>query len=149
MTIETKINKPAKLISDRGLEPKGRNALAFATLLAREMDSYVPFRTGTLKNQRLVEPGKITYTQPYATFQYYGKVMVDPDTGKAAFFSEDYGFWSRPGVAKVVTDRDLTYNGAPQRGAFWDVRCWKERGKKITQQFAAMIDKTTGGGGGE
>lgn len=36
-------------------------------------------------------------------------ILVDSITGKGAFYSEGYSFWSRPGVAKVETNIDLNY----------------------------------------
>ncbi len=38
---------------------------------------------------------------PYARFLYYGKLMVDPDTGSA---------WATKGKTKVVTDKNLVFN---------------------------------------
>lgn len=70
----------------------------------RLSDKYVPFQTGMLKKSGIlgtvIGSGEVQYIAPYARYQYYGKVM----TG------------SPP---KQTTDKDLTYNGAPQRGAYW------------------------------
>lgn len=54
----------------------------------------------------------IVYPGPYARFLYYGKVMVDPDTGST---------YAPEGGHKVVTDRNLVFNHAthPQAQAFW------------------------------
>ena len=38
---------------------------------------------------------------PYGRFLYYGKLMVDPETGSP---------WAREGVKKVLTDKPLTYS---------------------------------------
>lgn len=47
----------------------------FAQEVARQMDRYIPFRTGTLKNSVALgsdfERGLLTYTTPYARRQYY------------------------------------------------------------------------------
>ena len=53
--------------------------------------------------------GEVIYRTPYARYQYYGKLMVDPVTGSA---------WARAGVTKVLTNRDLNHAESP-RGRFW------------------------------
>lgn len=72
---------------------------------------YIPFQTGWLESSgRVIEPGLLEYPGPYAKFLYYGKVMVSDVTGSA---------WARKNETKHVINRDLTYNGAPQRGKRW------------------------------
>lgn len=70
----------------------------------RKCDKYIPFRSGTLKNSGIlgtnIGSGNVEYIAPYSRYQYYGKVMI----GKPP---------------KQVTNKDLQYNGAPQRGSFW------------------------------
>lgn len=87
----------------------------FANELLKLSDPYTPFASGVLKDSgRVTEGGKaIEYNTPYANYLYHGKLMVDPKTRKGAFYSPDYGFWSRPGVPKELTDRDLQFQGAP------------------------------------
>lgn len=75
---------------------------------------YVPKRNGVLIRSAPIATeigsGLVIYRTPYAKYQYYGKLMVDPDTGSA---------WARPGVKKVLTNRDLVHAESPPRGAFW------------------------------
>lgn len=52
---------------------------------------------------------------PYGHYQHEGILYVDPQTGKGAFYSPDYGFWSRPGVAKVPSERLLNYSNPNAR----------------------------------
>lgn len=91
-------------------------------------DPYVPLKTATLQRSgelgTIIGSGMVSWIAPYSRYLYYGKVMVDPITKKAAFFSEGYGFWSRPGVRKERTDIDLVFQGGGKRGAFWFER-WK------------------------
>lgn len=98
----------------------------FSDRLLAESGPYTPYDSGVLKSSgRVVDDGNaIEYETPYARYQYYGKLMVDPITGKGAFFSKDYGFWSRPMAQKKLTDRDLKYQGAPTRGSHWVERAW-------------------------
>ena len=70
----------------------------------RLSDKYTPFQTGFLKKSGIlgtdIGSGEVQWIAPYTRYQYYGKAME----GKPP---------------KKVTDRDLQYNGAPQRGALW------------------------------
>lgn len=47
---------------------------------------------------------------PHGHYQLVGIMYADPKTGKGAFYSPEYGFWSRPGVEKVPTNRLLQYH---------------------------------------
>lgn len=70
----------------------------------RLSDKYTPFKSGFLKKSGIlgtdIGSGEVQYIAPYSRYQYHGKVMI----GKAP---------------KKVTNKDLQYNGAPQRGAKW------------------------------
>lgn len=68
---------------------------------------YVPALTGSL-TQRTRAIGKtVVYPGPYARYLYYGKLMVDPDTGSP---------WAKKGATKVLTDRNLVF---PNAQAHW------------------------------
>ena len=55
----------------------------------------------------------------YAPIDASNVALVDPKTKKGAFYSEDYGFWSKPNVAKEATNIDLVYH-TPGTGPYWD-----------------------------
>lgn len=71
-----------------------------AQQVKKDTDPFVPMLTGSLKNRTRVEGSSIIYPGPYARFLYYGKVMVDPNTGST---------WAPKGGTKVVTDRNLVF----------------------------------------
>lgn len=71
-----------------------------AQQIAKDTAQYVPMLTGSLNTRTKVEGNKIIYPGPYARFLYYGKVMIDPDTGST---------WARKGKTKVVTERDINF----------------------------------------
>lgn len=83
-----------------------------AQQVSKDMTPYEPFLTGAMSNGKRVDRNLIIYTAPYARFLYYGKVMIDPNTGST---------WAKAGQSKVVTDRDLVFNtsGHAQAQAFW------------------------------
>lgn len=73
---------------------------------------YVPFLTGSLDQRTQVVGNAVIYPGPYAKFLYYGKVMVDPETGSA---------YAPNGGTKVLTDKNLVFNtsGHAQAQAYW------------------------------
>lgn len=78
----------------------------------KDTSPFVPFLTGSLENRTRVEGNTIIYPGPYARFLYYGKVMIDPDTGST---------YARPNATKVLTDRNLVFTKDfhGQAQAFW------------------------------
>lgn len=71
-----------------------------AIQMAKDTEPYVPARTKSLANRTIVQDGTIIYPGPYARFLYYGKLMIDPDTGSS---------WAPKGATKVINPggRDL------------------------------------------
>ena len=141
MTVVTNIDDVGKMLRKRGLEPNGRVQKYFTVRCAAEMDRYVPFQSGMLKNTRTIGSDSVKYNSPHARMMYYGKVMVDPKTGAAGFLTAE-GWRSRKGVKKIVSTRDFNYNGAPLRGKLWDIRMWATNKQKIISGVAAMAGGT-------
>jgi hypothetical protein len=108
-TVKSDINAAiASAIADRC----DKAAHVVALQVKKDTEPFVPMLTGSLKNRVRVEGNTIIYPGPYARFLYYGKVMVDPNTGST---------WAPLGGTKVVTDRDLVFTKDfhPQAQAFW------------------------------
>jgi len=91
----------------------------------QDVQKYMPVDSGLLKSETNVlnqtARGEVYLYPPnsdYGHYQYEGIVYVDPVYGKGAFFSPTYGFWSRPSVQKVPSDRKLTYS-QPNATARW------------------------------
>lgn len=78
----------------------------------KDTSPYTPALTGSLNQRTRVVGNSVVYPGPYARYLYYGKLMVDPDTGSP---------WAQPGAVKVLTDRDLVFNQSvhPQAQAHW------------------------------
>lgn len=77
-----------------------------------DTNPYTPALTGSLNQRTRVVGNSVVYPGPYARYLYYGKLMVDPDTGSP---------WAQPGAVKVLTDRDLVFTQSvhPQAQAHW------------------------------
>lgn len=74
-----------------------------AVQMAKDTEPYVPALTKSLANRSRVDGDTIIYPGPYARFLYYGKLMIDPNTGSA---------WAPYGASKVVTGTDLNISQA-------------------------------------
>ena len=118
------------LLRGLNLEQGGLVQRFFTSEVIRLSDKYVPFRAGILKNSVHPAPdfGAIFYTTPYARYHWFGKLMVDPITGKGSFFDPLEGrHWSRPNTQKVLTDRDMQYQGAPCAAHSGQSECGKQK----------------------
>lgn len=131
-----------QILAKRGLQDMGPVQQFVDSEVIRYCDPKVPFRTGVLKDSALtasiIGSGIIVYATPYARYLYYGEVMGPniPIRDKAS--GTITGFWSPPGRPKHLTGRKLTYNGEPERGAFWFERMKAEHGADIIKGAAAM-----------
>jgi len=99
-----------------------------------DMQNYMPHDTGSMIQQinilNQATRGEVYFLAPdhdYAHYMWAGIKYVDPITGKGAFYSEDYGFWSRPGVEKIPSDKPLHYSD-PYARAHWDEVAFENHG---------------------
>ena len=110
----------------------------------RLLAPYVPRRDGRLMQDVTVEPNTVTYKAPYAHYMYNGKVYVDPDYKKGGFTSDGgITFWSRPGVRKKRTSRDLRIRRDmnPKASKEWDKAAIKDKqDEKLAEAIARRLD---------
>ena len=85
---------------------------ALAVQVEKDTQPFVPALTGSLTQRTRVVGNEVVYPGPYARFLYYGKVMVDPNTGST---------YAPKGGAKVLTDRNLVFTKSmhAQAQAHW------------------------------
>lgn len=121
MKIKVDINT-AQIMKRRGLGGDHRAQVFLASEVKRLSDPYVPMQQGFLKNQAVVasDGSTLTYTQPYAHYQYYGKVMA----GRAP---------------KKYTGDDLTYHGGPMRGPQWEKRMLADKSGDLVNNVKTYI----------
>ena len=122
----------------------GRLQILVDSLILESIEPYVPRDSGMLmassKLYSQIGQGKLIWRTPYALYHYHGKLMVDPDYQIGAFHDPQSGrFWSRRGVRKILTDKDLRYQGA-KRGPNWP-DAWK---KDNLQEFESKIQNKAG-----
>lgn len=121
--MSVKVDIPTqKILKSRGLGTDTGARKHLASEVKRLSDPYVPMQQGDLKNRATIagDGSYIVYTQPYAHYQYYGKVMA----GRAP---------------KHYTGDKLTYHGAPMRGAQWDKRMLADKSKELERSMDAYI----------
>ena len=111
-----------------------------------DVQKYMPVDTGLLKSETNVininERGRVFLYPPnseYGHYQHEGIVYVDPVYQKGAFYSAEYGFWSRPGVTKVPSDRRLTYS-QPNATAKWGETAYRNHHK----EWLALVKRILG-----
>ncbi len=131
-----KLKPTREIIADLGLEPNGEVQKLFTTTCAKAMDKFVPYEEGTLRQYKIIGD-LIIYDQPYARYMYYGKKMV-MSNGKSAFYSPEYGFWSKKGMPKTLTNDDLVYH-TPGTGPYWDKRMWSVKREDILKTIKSKI----------
>ena len=110
----------------------------FTNECAREMNEFVPKDIGILRMLIDIGYDYIEYQSPYAHYQYIGEKYVDPITLKGAFYSPDYGFWSRPNTEKIPSGIPLNYH-TPGTGNYWDKRMWTAKGEDIIKTIEKEI----------
>ena len=94
---------------------------------------FMPYQTGNLIQRSYTEKNgaRVVFPGPYARFQYFGKVMVDPVTGSP---------WARKGAKKVLTERPLKYS-QPQATDHW----FEEAKKRYGDSWIEGAKKIAGG----
>lgn len=143
--------KPVSVVVNRLGVGKNGDVQRFVTnTINRRITRYMPYRSSALstKLKFIKSAAEIEVLGPYARYQYYGKVMVDPVTGAAGFRDKDGQWKSRRNVPKVKTNRDLDYTQSkahnPDAGPFWDRALMAAEGGKIAAEIQVYVDRKAG-----
>ena len=129
MNIDAKLMlKPLEeIMKNHGINEGGQVQKYIDSEVIRLSGPYTPHRTGVLKKSAKtgtkIGSGKVEYASPYGRYQYYGKLMVSPETGSP---------WAKRYETKVLTDRNLTYHGGGLlAGSYWFERMKADHKDKI------------------
>jgi len=142
-----KLDDIETILEKRGLGTNGKVQKFIDSECIRLMKPYTPNLNGVLIDSAtmnsVIGSGKIVQYTPYARYQYYGQLMVDPITLKGSFYDSKTGrHWSRPGIPKIMDPegRSLKYNTvkSPLAGSHWFERMTYDH-KKDIGDGAAMI----------
>lgn len=113
-TVKVDMSDFKQATKDLGLNEAGAVQQYATKRAAERMDKYVPFRGGVLKGDITVEDTQITYKQEYARPMYFGISSAG---------------------------NPIQYNGAPQRGAFWDEKMIAAEGDEWVAEVQEYSDK--------
>lgn len=124
-TLYLTMKEANQIIRDKGLDPGG-DAQAFHTQnVLKRIKKYMPFLSGGLYKITVIQTDirkpEIVTDAPQGKYLFYGKKMIDPQTGVAGFMTPE-GWRSRRGCTKVVTNVPLQYTKTKnsQAGPRWD-----------------------------
>lgn len=141
MNIKVKMQPTSVIKANLGIQPNGPVHAYFTETCYKYMSKFVPGGTSSHLNQNVdIQTDKIIYQSPSSHYLYTGKLYVDPKYKKGAFYSPDYGYWSRPGIAKINSGKDLIYHTVGT-GSQWDKRMWTSRGQEVVKEVQDYIDR--------
>ena len=136
-----------QLLAEHGLNDGGEVQKFIDNEVMRQSLPYMPNLNGVLQNammaQTVIGSGEIRQNTPYARYQYYGVLFVDPITLKGSFYDARTGrHWSRKGVSKIPdpNGRMLNYNTSKNAlaGSHWFDRAMKDHGESIGRAAARL-----------
>lgn len=112
VNVKIKIDDTQKILLKRFLNNNGEAQMRFSKECAKQMNNYIPFLTGRLKDWNVtVNKNNVTYNAPYASKQYY----TNKGNGKQGM------------------------NAGGLRGKHWDKRMWADKGDGIVQTIAEFV----------
>lgn len=138
MEVKVEMKAISRILRDHGVTPDGEVQMQLTREIANRLPKYMPLNTSILqKSVRIAGPDRIEVNQPYAHYQWAGKVWVDPVYHCGGFMTPD-GWRSRYHVKKVPTGRDLTYDKTknPNAGPKWDERLMEQEGRDIGEMIS-------------
>ena len=112
-----------------------------AETCAKHMNPYVPKDSGTLSQNYTTKPWKVTYTSPYAHYQYVGVVY-----GPSYPIFENgtvVGFYSPKGKKKHPTEKSIKYSKKqhPLATSKWDKAAKASKGNVIAREIENFIKR--------
>ncbi len=129
------------ILRKRGLGDSDGARTYLAERVRARSDPYVPMQQGTLKNTAQISPGgtQVIYKQPYAHYQYKGKVM-----GPNVLLKVGWRSMARKG-GKRYTGGNLTIRKQDTglRGPEWDKRMLANHRGDLEKDVAAYVGGKT------
>lgn len=136
-----------EMMKNCGLDEGGKVQEYIDNFVLEQSEPYMPKKTNTLidsgPKSTDIGSGQVIWNTPYAQYIHEGKLMVDPITLKGAFFSPDYGFWSRPNTEKILdpSGRDLDYHsGDDNRRDHWFDRMIVDKREELIEGCQRIVD---------
>ena len=124
--IKVEMQPVNRIVTRLGVDRQGDVQMQVTRIVNKRSTRYMPYRSGTLATRVkfIKSPTEIEVNADYATYQYYGKVMIG----------------SHP---KVATDKDLEYSKTPHAlaGPKWDRRMMAAEGAAIAADIQRYVDR--------
>lgn len=144
--MKIEMNPYSLILANHGLNKNGDVQRFVTNTVNRRITRYMPYRSSALstKLKHIKSLTEIEVLGPYARYQYYGEVMVDPVTRAAGFIDKDGQWKSRKNVPKVRSGRPISYDKTkhPLAGPFWDRRMWAAEGDVITRELQKYANRS-------
>lgn len=159
MKVKVQMNSVSQILKEHGLDRDGYAQMHWTKIVNSRISRYMPYRSGALtsklktiyapapgEKQYISGAAEITVDGPYAQYQYYGKVMIDPNINAAGFPTKDGTWRSRLHSHKVRTERDIQYDTTKnaQAGPLWDRRLIAAEGPAMLEEMRVYIRKREG-----
>lgn len=145
--VKVDFSSAEEILRKHGFQRGGPVQRLFTSEVKRISRPYMPFDRGVMSGQvvygktsaihmaNMIETDEyhesLIYYAPYARYHWYGKLMVSPTTGSS---------WAKHGEQKVLTERNMKYQGAPIRGPRWVERAWIDHGQEVVQGIQRYVD---------
>lgn len=106
--------------------------VTMATQIMKDTVPFVPAQNGVFFNDTRTDGNEIVYTADQVRYLWYGKVMVNRDTGKGPMNIPGVGLRYKKGTKLIPTDRNLVFttNKHPQAQSHWMEASYKKNRKK-------------------
>lgn len=144
MEVHIKMKAISKILRDHGVTPTGEVQKFLTLTISRRIGRYMPHVSGFLetKEKRITGPTRIEVVGPEVKYLYYGKKMVNAQTGKGPAYIPDVGYRYRKGTKLKPTDTPLEYTKTfnPNAGPFWDRRMMAEEADEIGEEVSAYAN---------
>lgn len=120
--------------------------LQIHNLYAKFLNPYVPMDEGILSQNLTITPDYVQYNVPYAHYMYegvvYGPNIPIEENGVIV------GYWSKPGVAKHPTGKNINYSHEKHSLAsrHWDKKAMDDKGEVFIKDVAEILKKKLSGG---
>ena len=141
MILRIKMSSPGQIIRRVGIDRDGEVQRYYTHCVSNRMTRYMPAGAQAVLSTKLKflkSSTEILVLGPYAKYQYFGKVMVDPKIGAAGFLTPE-GWRSRKNCIKVRTPRNLVYSKQYNKraGPFWDRRMIQKERPALEREVCA------------
>jgi hypothetical protein len=106
-----------KILDSRGLGENKKAQKFLTNEVYKVSQPYTPFDSGALAGTVALQDDSITYSVPYAHYQWAG-------------------------ISK--NGKSFNYNGSPMRGREWCLRAFADRGNEVLQGVASIVGGKVG-----